>query len=240
MQSGIVFEKQDTLKFFHQMNDRYLEQVSSFGVVMNNLPTQLSYFHNIRADMEQNYCFQMLPCLTFGIPDYFFDKYIYPEIPSRDKLIAMLMDYVHSIRKRFTEHPVRFIFSEDGLQRFLETGRIPEYPPAVYRPFELSDRIVLIRQFLKFCPPNGLCMLKCTIGDLDNELFMYVNPRNGYLMFPSSEPDQLICLDITEPGLLHGFCDFCEHLDKDLFYTETEAYSLISSLLDKTEQKKGS
>lgn len=69
---------------------------------------------------------------------------------------------------------------------------------------------------------------------------MYVNPRNGYLMFPSSEPDQLICLDITEPGLLHGFCDFCEHLDKDLFYTETEAYSLISSLLDKTEQKKGS
>ena len=232
MQSGIVFEKQDTLKFFHQMYDRYLEQVSSFGVVMNNLPTQLSYFHNIRADMEQNYCFQMLPCLTFGIPDYFFDKYIYPEIPSRDKLIAMLMDYVHSIRKRFTEHPVRFIFSEDGLQRFLETGRIPEYPPAVYRPFELSDRIVLIRQFLKFCPPNGLCMLKCTIGDLDNELFMYVNPRNGYLMFPSSEPDQLICLDITEPGLLHGFCDFCEHLDKDLFYTETEAYSLISSLLD--------
>ena len=112
-------------------------------------------------------------CLTFGIPDYFFDKYIYPEIPGRDKLIAMLMDYVHSIRKRFTEHPVRFIFSEDGLQRFLETGRIPEYPPAVYRPFELSDRIVLIRQFLKFCPPNGLCMLKCTIGDLDNELFMY-------------------------------------------------------------------
>ena len=92
------------------MYDRYLEQVSSFGVVMNNLPTQLSYFHNIRADMEQNYCFQMLPCLTFGIPDYFFDKYIYPEIPSRDKLIAMLMDYVHSIRKRFTEHPVRFIF----------------------------------------------------------------------------------------------------------------------------------
>lgn len=240
MQSGIIFEKQDTLRFFHQMYERYLEQVSSFGVVMNNLPTQLSYFHNIRADMEQNYCFQMLPCLTFGIPDYFFDKYIYPEIPGRDKLIAMLMDYVHSIRKRFTQHPVRFIFSEDGLQRFLETGRIPEYPPAVYRPFELSDRIALIRQFLKFCPPNGLCMLKCTIGDLDNELFMYVNPRNGYLMFPSSEPDQLICLDITEPGLLHGFCDFCEHLDKDLFYTETEAYSLISSLLDKTEQKKGS
>ena len=66
MQSGIVFEKQDTLKFFHQMYERYLEQVSSFGVVMNNLPTQLSYFHNIRADMEQNYCFQMLPCLTFG------------------------------------------------------------------------------------------------------------------------------------------------------------------------------
>ena len=34
--------------------------------------------------------------------------------------------------------------------------------------------------------------------------------------------------------------ELCEHLDKDLFYTETEAYSLISSLLDKTEQKKGS
>lgn len=79
-------------------------------------------------------------------------------------------------------------------------------------------------------------MLKCSIGDLDNELFMYVNHRNGYLMFPSSNPERLICLDITEPGLLHGFCDFCEHLDKDLFYTEKEAVEIISSLIAETEQ----
>ena len=55
-------------------------------------------------------------------------------------------------------------------------------------------------------------------------------------MFPSSNPERLICLDITEPGLLHGFCDFCEHLDKDLFYTEEEAVEIISSLIAETEQ----
>lgn len=202
---------------------------------MDDLPTQLAYFHNLKADLDQNYCFQMLPCLTYGIPDYFFEKYIYPDLPNRSLLIQMLTDYVHDLRKRFTEHPMLFIFSEEGLKRFLSTGRIPEYPPEAYRPFEPEDRHVLVREFLRLCPHENIRMLKHTIGDLDNELFMYVNHQNGYLMFPSSNPDHMICLDITEPGLLHGFCDFCEHLDEDLFFTEEEAVEIISSTLSETE-----
>lgn len=236
MRSGILFQTEESLRFFHQIYDQYLEHTSSFGVTMNDLPTQLTYFHNLRADSDQNYCLQMLPCLTYCIPDCFFEKYIYPELPNRDYLISMLRNYVHDLRKRFTGHRMLFIFSEEGLRRFLDTGRIPEYPPEVYRPFEPADRITLIRQFLQICPAGGIRMLKCSIGDLDNELFMYVNHRNGYLMFPSSNPERLICLDITEPGLLHGFCDFCEHLDKDLFYTEEEAVEIISSLIAETEQ----
>lgn len=235
MHSGILFHTEESLTFFQQIYSQYLEQTSSFGVTMDDLPTQLAYFHNLKADLDQNYCFQMLPCLTYGIPDYFFEKYIYPDLPNRSLLIQMLTDYVHDLRKRFTEHPMLFIFSEEGLKRFLSTGRIPEYPPEAYRPFEPEDRHVLVREFLRLCPHENIRMLKHTIGDLDNELFMYVNHQNGYLMFPSSNPDHMICLDITEPGLLHGFCDFCEHLDEDLFFTEEEAVEIISSTLSETE-----
>lgn len=235
LNSGVLFQGEDKLKFFYNLYTRYLEKTSSFGVTMSDLPTQLNYFHHLKTDKDQNYCLQMLPCLTYCLPDYFFDKYICQNIPNRDYLITMLCDYVHDIRKRFTEHRIQFIFSLDGLKRFLDTGRIPEYPPEVYSPFEPADRVILIRRFLDLCSPDCIHMLKCNIGDLDNELFMYVNQQNGYLMFPSSDPDLLICLDITEPGLLHGFCDFCEHLDEDLFYTEEEAVSIISSLI--TEQK---
>lgn len=237
LHSGILFQGENNLNFFNNLYTQYLEKTSSFGVTMSDLTTQLNYFHHLKTDKDQNYCLQMLPCLTYCLPDYFFEKYIYPDIPNREYLISLLLGYVHDIRNRFTEYPIRFIFSLEGLQRFLDTGRIPEYPPEVYAPFEPADRIVLIRRFLDMCSHDSIRMLKCSIGDLDNELFMYVNQQNGYLMFPSSTPDLLICLDITEPGLLHGFCDFCEHLDQDLFYTEDEAVSVISSLIDEKKER---
>lgn len=237
IQSGILFHEEKALQFFHDIYDHYVEKASSFGVTINDLPTQLNYFFNLKADISHNYCFQMIPCLTHCIPDYFFEKYITPGLPNRKEWIDMLYDYVHKIRKRFSEHHLQFIFSEEGLRRFLNTGCIPEYPSAVYRPFEPADRIVLVKQFLNFYPAENLKMLKCSIGDLDNELFMYANPHNGYLMFPSSVPNLLICLDITEPGLLHGFCDFCEHLDKDLFYTPEETQNIILSLINEEENR---
>lgn len=234
MRSGILFHEEDNLRFFKNIFEGYLEETSSFGVTMNDLPTQLDYFYNLKTDANQNYCFQMLPCLTHCIPDYFFEKYITPDLPERNQWIDMLLDYVHQTRKRFSDHHIQFIFSEEGVRRFLDTGRIPEYPPAVYRPFDPEDRAVLLREFLDWYPSDNIRMLKRSIGDLDNELFMYANRQNGYLMFPSSDPDQLICLDITEPGLLHGFSDFCEHLDEDLFYTPEETLDIIYSLIRKT------
>lgn len=237
MHSGILFHEEENLRFFKNIFESYVEEASSFGVTMNDLPTQLNYFYNLKTDPSQNYCFQMLPCLTHCIPDYFFEKYITPGLPCRSQWIDMLLDYVHQIRKRFSDNRIQFIFSEEGVRRFLDTGRIPEYPPAVYLPFDAEDRVVLLSEFFDRYPLDDIRMLKRSIGDLDNELFMYANRQNGYLMFPSSDPDQLICLDITEPGLLQGFCDFCEHLDEDLFYTSEETQEIISSLIGKEKSR---
>ncbi len=57
MRSGILFQTEESLRFFHQIYDQYLEHTSSFGVTMSDLSTQLTYFHNLRADSRSELLF---------------------------------------------------------------------------------------------------------------------------------------------------------------------------------------
>lgn len=95
---------------------------------------------------------------------------------------------------------ITYIFSLKGVSHFVETGVISEYPSNAYSPLELSDRIYLIRQLQQMSRTDNCKMLKDNIGNIDNELFLFVSNKKGYLMFPSQSGTDLIYLDVTEPG----------------------------------------
>ncbi|OUP66689.1 hypothetical protein B5F13_02980 [Drancourtella sp. An177] len=231
MQSGIIMKTPEMLSFFSELYEGYLKKVSSLAVRMADATSQIQYFRTLTPIPDHTFSLQMIPCLTYSIPDHFLERYILPEIPNRDATIDLITSHIHRIRKMLEESPLYFIFSLDGIRRFLKTGRIPEYPESIYRAIEPSDRILLVKRFLQLCTGKYLKLLKKNIGDIDNELFMYINQRCGYLLFPSAESGQLICLDITEPSLLFAFSDFCENLDDDLFYSEEETFEILSKLL---------
>ena len=81
-------------------------------------------------------------------------------------------------------------------------------------------------------------MLKDNIGNIENELFLFVSQKKGYLMFPSYSTNNLIYLDIAEPGLLFTFFDFCENLDDNLFYSADETEKILQQILEKYRKTK--
>ena len=76
-------------------------------------------------------------------------------------------------------------------------------------------------------------MLKDNIGNIENELFLFVSQKKGYLMFPIDSGRNLIYLDIAEPGLLFTFYDFCENISEKMFYSSDETVRLLQKVLEK-------
>ena len=115
----------------------------------------------------------------------------------------------------------------------METGKIGEYPADAYMPLDMSDRIYLLRQLLHGCRLKKYRMLKHNIGNVENQLFLFVSQKNGYLMFPVDSGTNLVYLDISEPGLLFTFFDFCHNIYDNMFYSSDETVRILHLVLEK-------
>jgi len=117
------------------------------------------------------------------------------------------------------------------LRKFLNTGRVGEYPAYAYTPLNLSDRLFLIRQLANSMLNEHNRLLKRAIGMIDHEFYLFAGRQYGYFMFQTSNTDRMIYLNIEEPGLLFTFFDFCDTLDDEIFFTSEEAYRKIHDLI---------
>ncbi len=165
------------------------------------------------------------------------DASLLPNHSDRPEFIQAMDNYIKVfLSSHMTPDNITYIFSLNGVKKFLDTGRVSEYPYDIYHPLEMTDRIHLIRKLMLNLPIQNYRVLKKDIGHLDNEIFLLVTQPMGYIMFSTPQDHHLIYLDIEEPGLLYTFWDFCETLDDTLFYTTTEAIEILRDLIEQYKE----
>lgn len=234
---GYMTCRPDSLEMFRNIFDDYLKKSSLLLKRIDNLYMQLDYVEGLFPTSLPAYSFQMTPCLTVFMTGQLTEKYVLPDMPYRSSFIEKFTNYVNNINKYRTNDSMISIFSMAGLLRFMDTGEIREYPPDTYKRPDLSDRIYFVRQILRMCQKHNYKMLKENIGDLDNEIFMYISRTRGYLMLSSPITHSLIYLDIEEPGLLFTFFDFCDNMDEQLFFSKEEMIEQLQMIIEKYQHK---
>ena len=233
VRKGYLTSRPDALKMFCEIFDDYLKKASSLLTRIDNLYTQLDYVQKLVQGSLPAYSFQMTPCLTVFMTKQFAEKYVAQDLPHRSAFIEKFVTYINNMNKYRSFASMTSIFSLDGLIRFMDTGEIGEYPSAAYNRPDLNDRINLAKQLLQACYTFNYRMLKENIGKLDNELYLFISQKRGYLMLNSPVTNNLIYLDIEEPGLLFTFLDFCEHMDERLFYSKEEMLERLKAIIEK-------
>ena len=233
MDRGYLIHSGAAHTMFSDMFADYRKASTILLTQAGNVAEQLSYAENILHDCGPGFCFQMTPCFTPFITLSMAEKYITIDAPARPEFIARFHEYIKEMGIWLEQGQTTCIFSYDGVRRFLETGIINEYPKDVYIPFDMYDRISLIRKIILSCRNGHYRMLKESIGNPEHELYLFVNPQTGYLMFSSPYTRQPVYLNIEEPGLLFTFYDFCENLDDNMFYTYEETEELLNNLIKK-------
>ncbi len=234
-QKGYLTRSDESLHMFTDIFKEHLKKASPLLHRIDNPFMQLEYVQKLFLGSSIRCSFQMTPCFTPFITPELMEKCVSKDMPKRREFIALFQSYIQNILQSHACSAVSFIFSLDGVIRFLNTGEIREYPPEVYVPLEHAERVWLIKQLLQACRTQNYRMLKENVGNLDNELYLFVNQQKGYLMFSAPAHKNLVYLDIEEPGLLFTFLDFCKNLDTNMFYTREETIQKLRHLIDKAE-----
>ena len=119
----------------------------------------------------------------------------------------------------------------------MDTGVFSEFSSDIYSPLDMEDRIILLKRLLWDYKNHQLKILKKNIGNLDNELFLYVTQTSGYLAIKRRSINQPVYLDIGEPGLNFAFWDFCESLNDNLFLEENDVEKELKNLIQLYSQQ---
>lgn len=81
-------------------------------------------------------------CLTPYLTRDILDKYIIEDLPNRSEFIQAMDNYIKVfLSSHMTPDNITYIFSLNGVKKFLDTGRVSEYPYDIYHPLEMTDRI---------------------------------------------------------------------------------------------------
>lgn len=233
LNKGSVMLSSSSHKMFAEIFTEYKQASTPLLKHINNVAEQLDYVGNLLCECGTGYCFQMTPCFTPFITLSQAEKYISEDLPGRAQFITHFQEYIKETAAWHEQGHISCIFSLDGVRRFLKSGKIDEYPPDVCLPFDIQDRIYLVKKLIQSCKNMHYRMFRKNIGNPEHELYLFVNQQNGYLMFLSPYNGQPVYLNIEEPGLLFTFYDFCENLKDDMFYTYEETTELLNKLIRK-------
>ncbi len=231
---GILFGNRASVQLYRNIFGRFYPSVSSFADKVTDVISQIQRLISFDFGEKDIYIFQPLPCLTYCLPEEFLNRYLYPDLPGREHVLGMLSDFIRRTKDSFSERRPYFLFTEQGVRDFLETGRVPDYPDYVYAPFSIRDRMFLIQEIMKKCLPQQLCMLKKNYFYSNRSISIFSSPHSGYLFLPvCNEADscEQIYLDITESHLVSSFYDFLLYLKENFCYSPDETGKVLRRIL---------
>lgn len=145
----VVLRKQDAVKKFQTMFDRMRTKSVMFFHELCDVPSQLKHCISIQQDSKKKMIgYQAVPCFVPFFDDEIIQRCITLQGEQREALFNQFSSYVKMIRNIFSTKGLLTICSIDGIEDFLKTGRIDEFPPELYEPLSMEDRKYIVNQFL--------------------------------------------------------------------------------------------
>ena len=173
------------------------------------------------------------PCFPSFCPeDILMDRLNKDIIPA--EMQGVIAAYFDKIRAQYSTHHISFTL--EGLNLFMETGRVTEIPDFMYTYLTPPQRLALLKNIInsvddgsftprivrsdKLSVPSPICI--CAPSE-QNIIIYYFSPNKGQYIF-----------HLQELSLVHAFHDFLVYLpESSMVYSEEESKELLHAVYDK-------
>lgn len=138
------------------------------------------------------------------------------DIPNIAQLAERLVQLRHTLTDTVHDPNCFYVFSLEGLDRFLETGETIEYPPGVLSPFTLEERLRLIDTYMQLVREGKYYLVADTSKLSIPANMMARTLQNGTIDFliydTETSPYGTTTITLDEKSLHSAFMSFCEYL----------------------------
>lgn len=239
-EKAILFRENDAVLLYQRIFREMQEDCFPLFETENLYPVQF-WDHQRWRPMQQDMCYslQFEPCFGFFYSMDMVEKLLRQGLPNRQQILSFFKGRREQITLMAGTKRSTSFFTEEGLDRILQTGRIQELPSELYSPLPKAYRVELLRRMI-FCIHKGWYfphLIKPQKFRCPHNLMFFVSD-NQHLSCGCLHPVYgSISVTLHEKSIVYSICDFLEFLQETALIDsveETEAI-LTQKLKELTE-----
>lgn len=221
LQFAVLHREPETIAFFNRIFD---------GIITGSIPLlskvrdyrDLIYYTNQSRAGQSPVSFQMFPCLNYTLTEEILQRYVDKVLDQRSFVIRAVLEQGRKDLDSIAGSPSVIITSEQGILRFMESGRLPEYPSDMYDPIRPADRLEILRKYEEIIHKYKVSfyMVKETFGNTASETGIWVEDKKASIML-QDQRGSIRLMTIQDPGILALLFDFF-HNPPDILFHNTE------------------
>lgn len=222
-------------KIIHFMQHHFNKKLSCTNPICQSINTSLNtYWQSLLSTMATEppnvYTLLYQPCLVPFISLEIMTKHVNPEICTPE-ILQNMATHIANIR-----HPSAMIhsaFTLDGLELFMQTGRLTEVPTQFYQPLDMKSRRQVLHNMLEAVKSGNLVprIIDTTRFDMPISLSVDALSQNKIIIYLNHDDDNAFSLVINEPSLLHAFYEFLVYMQTSrLVFSEEETLAMLHGL----------
>jgi len=234
--SGVFYSTDEMIRLWTRRFDNLYSNLEPFISYDKDYEGLINAAMQLGNDKD-SYDFAAAPTLVAMLTRDVLEKYIYAEIPDRERLIDKTMKYIEDGSGVITSHRLMLYTHLDGFRHFMETGRIEEAPTELYRPLDMSDRIRTLRSYIRNLNQHmKLRLLRRPI--CVNASDMSIDSTYRQLrIFIKQENGQHMIISFNHVEIVNAFYDFMSTLDDEYVYSEEVSVKMLEELIGEYENR---
>lgn len=226
---GLLLTGENTIQYLQTLFEDLKQDTTLMACKMDTLERQMEKCASVNIN-SGGIGFQADACLVPLIPPEFLKEFLKEELFSQPEIREKTEQYLTFSGGMMAKTNSTFLFSQEGLKRFLRDGRMMELPESVYSPLDYKARLILVRKLMKECEVGKYRMLREEVPVAEADICLFSSPTDGYLLVPTTRGDRIF-LEIRESGLLNAFLDYFKSLDDKSIYSEEETVAILKQIL---------
>lgn len=230
-QSTALIQRSERLvRYFSNHFDGLMEHCDPFVSFVTTLPEILATSTTM-LDQNGSLCVMSQPCFgRYSTPEKI-AKYLQGNEALPEEMYLAIVNHFSQVRT--IEKDFCSVFSERGLQQFIETGQITEMPPAFVAPIDPPDRFLFLSQLREDIAADRVTgrIARQSVLSIPGYLTLYIDTSGNAWMDTTADfiHGAYYCnIHITERSICHAFLDFFQSLPgSQLVYSKEETLRIL-------------
>ena len=196
------------------------------------------YFYNVASlmdfDSDSNYNIMFQPCIVPYIPSNTVNACINTEVLTPE-MLEQINNYLYNIS--FCHNTFHMVFTEEGLDLFLSTGKIIEIPHFMLRAKPTKkQRLEIIANFITAIEDGNsiVHLVKPNMFNIPKPIVITAYSKQHVIIHHFDESGSIHIFRLEEISLVNAFHDFLIWIqDCDLVYSQEESLEIIKNIYKK-------